>query len=300
MAKSERPNAVLIAGPTASGKSALALDLAQRFGGEIVNADSMQIYDALRILTARPSQADEAIVPHHLYGTVPVDEIRSVAQWLGDVRRVLANLRSRNCIPVIVGGTGLYFRALENGLANVPDIAPAIRASIRDTLRNEGAAFLHKQLAMLDPSGAQALRPTDGQRIARALEVIKQTGRPLSEFQSQTGSHSILPDEPITRILVMPERSILHDRINARSAMMVDNGAVDEVADLLRRELPADATAMKAIGVPQIAAYLHGQSTKAEMLERLRAATRQYAKRQSTWFRRQLGSGWHLVNEASL
>lgn len=292
-----RPQAVLIAGPTASGKSGLALDMAKRLEGEIVNTDSMQVYDTLRILTARPGPGDEKAIPHHLYGHVPAAARYSAARWLDDVAPVLQDLRKRDVVPIFAGGTGLYFQALEGGLARVPAIDPDLRARIRNELRDAGSRELYRRLSLLDPAGAGKLRDTDGQRIARALEVIEQTGRPLASFHAQADCDSLLRGFEVKRFLVMPDRAVLHERINARAQTMVEGGVIDEVRRLLDMDLPVDATAMKAIGVAQIAGFLNGVTSKEEMLERLRAATRQYAKRQSTWFRGQTAGDWTVLDD---
>ena len=287
-----KPDAILIAGPTASGKSRLAFEVARLVGGEIVNTDSMQIYDVLRVLTARPSKQDEAAAPHHLYGHISPTEDFSVAKWLEQAKTVFREIAGRGAVPVFAGGTGLYFKALEAGLANVPEIPDDIREPIRKALKEEGSEALHRQLAAANAEGGAALRPSDGQRIARALEVVKATGRPLRAFQNEAQSEAMLNGLNVRKILLMPERALLHERINARTEAMMEQGTLEEVKALLALDLPASATAMQAIGVKPLSAHLAGDLALDEAIERTQAATRQYAKRQSTWFRGQHGDDW--------
>ena len=288
----QRPDAILIAGPTASGKSKLAIEEALRWDGEIVNTDSMQIYPVLDILTARPDAEDLLKVPHHLYGTAAVDEPYSVARWMEEAATVAADIWSRGRVPVFVGGTGLYFRGLENGLAATPAIPPKIREKIRSDLIELGSEELHRQLAEIDPEGAANLRPSDGHRIARALEVIRGTNRPLAHYQNQPHSTPLLAKKSCRKIVLMPPRNVLHERINMRTEWMIEQGAITEVAALLALELPAEATVLKAIGVRQLGSYLHGKLSLKQATEQVKAATRQYAKRQSTWFNGQFDEDW--------
>ncbi|MCJ8307545.1 MAG: tRNA (adenosine(37)-N6)-dimethylallyltransferase MiaA [Hyphomicrobiales bacterium] len=290
----QRPDAILIAGPTASGKSKLAIDEALRWDGEIVNTDSMQIYPVLDILTARPDAEDLAKVPHHLYGTAALDEPYSVARWMEDASVVAQQIWSRGRVPVFVGGTGLYFRGLENGLAATPEIPSEIRDKIRTDLIELGSEKLHLQLAEIDPDGAAKLRPSDGHRIARALEVIRGTNRPLSHYQNLPHSRPLLAEKSCQKTVLMPPRNVLHDRINMRTDWMIEQGAVAEVEALLGLELPADATVLKAIGVRQLGSYLHGKLSLKQATEQVKAATRQYAKRQSTWFNGQFDADWRF------
>lgn len=288
----QRPDAILIAGPTASGKSKLAIEEALRWGGEIVNTDSMQIYPVLDILTARPDAADLAIVPHHLYGTAALDEAYSVARWMEEASVVAHNIWSRDKVPVFVGGTGLYFRGLESGLAATPEIPPEIREKIRSDLVKFGSEEMHRQLAEIDPAGAANLRPSDGHRIARALEVFRGTNLPLSHYQNLPHSTPLLAEKSCQKIVLMPPRNVLHERINMRTEWMIEQGAVAEVEALLALELPADATVLKAIGVRQLGSFLHGKLSLKQATEQVKAATRQYAKRQSTWFNGQFDDNW--------
>ncbi|MEL7274347.1 MAG: tRNA (adenosine(37)-N6)-dimethylallyltransferase MiaA [Pseudomonadota bacterium] len=290
-----RPDAVLIAGPTASGKSALALEAAQHWGGEIVNVDSMQIYPVLHVLTARPPEEDLARVPHHLYGYADPAVAWSVERWRLDANRIMGEVKGRGAIPVLVGGTGLYFRALDEGLSRVPAIPAAIRDEVRQRLERHGSETLYAELAALDGQGAAALKPGDSHRIARAMEVVLATGQPLSHFQSQTDAPPLTDGLNCARFILEPPRPVLHERINARSAWMLDNGAVEDVEKLLRLNLPKTMTIMRAIGVPQIGDYLAQTIDRHTLLERLQAATRQYAKRQSTWFRGQFDARWQRL-----
>jgi len=288
-------DAILITGPTASGKSALAVRLAAEHGGVVINADSMQVYDTLSILTARPQPADVAGIEHRLYGHVPAGAAYSTGDWLREATAVVAELREREKLPVFVGGTGLYFRALTGGLSDMPVIPEEVREHLRGRLAAEGAEALHKELAQRDADTAARLMPGDGQRIVRALEVLDATGRSISAFQSTTGPAVIAP-ERAEKIVVLPDRAVLAARINRRFGQMLQSGAVEEVKALLALNLAPAMPVMKAIGVPQIAAMLAGQMSEAEVIERGAAATRQYAKRQMTWFRNQLDECWQRID----
>ena len=287
-------NAILITGPTASGKSALAVELAKRHGGAVINADSMQVYDTLRVLTARPSEEEMDGVPHHLYGHVPAGAAYSTGAWLRDVTALLPALRAAGQLPVFVGGTGLYFKALTGGLSDMPDIPGALREELRARLLQEGPDALFAELAEADPAVAASLNRQDGQRIVRALEVVKATGRSIADFQGRAGPR-VIDAEEARKIVVLPDRAVLHARINGRFEKMLRQGAEDEVRALLALGLPAEAPVMKAIGVSQIAAMLKGEMTRAEVLEKGAAATRQYAKRQMTWFRNQMDESWQRL-----
>lgn len=287
-------NAILITGPTASGKSALAVELAKRHDGVVVNADSMQVYDTLRVLTARPSEEEMQGVPHHLYGHVPAGAAYSTGGWLRDVSALLPTLRAAGRLPVFVGGTGLYFKALTGGLSDMPEIPEALRKALRSRLLEEGSDGLYAELAVADPAMAASLNRQDGQRIVRALEVMKATGRSIADFQGQSGLVIIDADEA-RKIVVLPDRAVLHQRINGRFEKMLQQGAEDEVRALLALDLPAEAPVMKAIGVSQITAMVRGEMTRAEVLEKGAAATRQYAKRQMTWFRNQMDDSWERL-----
>ncbi len=282
----ERPRAILIAGPTASGKTALAVDLARRLGGEVVNADAMQVYRELSILTARPTEAEMDGVPHHLFGHVPAAEGHTVARWLDEAAAAIADIRGRGRVPVVVGGTGLYFTALTKGLSAVPPVDPAIRADLRARLAGEGAPALHDLLAARDPAMAARLGRNDGQRILRALEVEASTGRSLLAWQAETGAPVLAWDERIGVVLA-PERLVLHQRIARRFAAMVDAGGIAEAAAFAALRLDPALPAMKAIGVPEMIAAAEGRRPLEEAIGDAVTATRRYAKRQETWFRNQ-------------
>lgn len=288
-------DAILITGPTASGKSALAVRLAAEHGGVVVNADSMQVYDTLNVLTARPQPQDMAGMEHRLYGHVPAGATYSTGDWLREAAAVVMELRVREKIPVFVGGTGLYFRALTGGLSDMPVIPEPIRSRLRGRLEEEGAEALHQNLEARDPLTAARLKPADGQRIVRALEVLEATGQSISAFQAATGS-AIIDAGRAEKIVVLPDRAVLAARIDRRFGAMLASGAVEEVQALLALDLSPAMPVMKAIGVPQIAALLAGQMSAAEVAERGAAATRQYAKRQMTWFRNQLDESWQRID----
>ncbi|MEL6736595.1 MAG: tRNA (adenosine(37)-N6)-dimethylallyltransferase MiaA, partial [Pseudomonadota bacterium] len=249
----------MLAGPTASGKSAKALQLARQYNGVIVNTDSMQVYPVLDVLTARPSPEDLAHAQHMLYGHAPLDKSYSVARWLEDAHEAAQAVWAQGKVPIFVGGTGLYFRALDHGLANTPEIDPDLRRSVRDDLIEHGSNALHSRLKQHDPKGAEGLRPSDGQRIARALEVVLQTGKPLAHFQANSASLALLSGRRVERFVLMPERADLHARINKRARIMFENGALEEVKALLALDLPPEATVLRAIGVPQLTSLLAGE-----------------------------------------
>jgi len=278
---------VLIAGPTTSGKSALALILAERLGGTIINADSMQVYSDLRIITARPSPADEARAPHLLYGHVDAAENYSVGRWCVDAQAAIAETGRAGRLPILVGGTGLYFKALTQGLAAVPPVPASIRASIRARLAAEGVAPLYAELQQRDPSTAARLMPGDGSRIARALEVVFATGRSLSDWHSE----GMMPSIDIARAVKLfldVERAELYSRIDSRFDAMLTGGALDEVGALAKRDLDSALPAMKAHGVPWLIRHLKGEIVLADAAEGGKRDTRRYTKRQATWFRNQL------------
>ena len=280
-------NAVLIAGPTASGKSALALALAQQTGGIIINADSMQVYRDLRIITARPTPGEEAAFPHRLYGHVDAAINFSAGAWVTDAARVLAEVRAQNAPPIFVGGSGLYFKALTRGLSAVPPIPAEIREGVRARLERDGVEALHAALAARDPASAERLKPRDRTRIARALEVVEATGRSLTDWH-RDGLPPLLPPGTFYAVFLEPERDQLYARIDARFDAMLKAGALEEVAALATRELDPLLPAMKAHGVPALIRHLDGEITLGEASVIGRADTRHYAKRQFTWFRHQL------------
>ena len=287
-------DAILITGPTASGKSALAVRLAQQVDGVVINTDSMQVYDTLRVLTARPADPDMQGVPHRLYGHVRALRAYSTGEWGRDVVPLLDEVRAAGKCPVFVGGTGLYFRALTGGLSDMPEISQEIRCRVRLRLKEEGAEALHAELSSLDASVAGGLKPNDGQRIVRALEVLEETGRSISAFQDSKGPMLIDPSRA-RKLVVLPDRQALAERINRRFAQMLDQGAVEEVERLLAADPPPDLPVMKAIGVREIGDMLSGGMSRSQVIERASAQTRQYAKRQMTWFRNQLDETWERV-----
>ncbi|KAA0700291.1 tRNA (adenosine(37)-N6)-dimethylallyltransferase MiaA [Neorhizobium sp. P12A] len=287
-------DAILITGPTASGKSAFAVELAKEHGGVVVNADSMQVYDTLRILTARPSDEDMEGVPHYLYGHVPAGQPYSTGTWLREASALIGELKIKGRLPVFVGGTGLYFKALTGGLSDMPEIPDDIRSRLRQRLLDEGPAGLHGELRGLDPSMAESLNPQDGQRIVRALEVLEATGQSISAFQDRRGPVIVDPDRA-RKIVVLPDRALLHQRIDSRFEKMLAMGAEEEARALLALDLPPEMPVMKAIGVSQIAAMIRGEMTVADVLRTGAAATRQYAKRQMTWFRNQMDESWERI-----
>jgi len=284
-------DAILIAGPTASGKSSLAMDLAVRTGGLIVNTDSMQVYDTLRVLTARPSVADTGSVPHRLYGHVPAAQSYSVGAWTRDVRALLAEIPESTAPIIFVGGTGLYFKALLGGLADMPDIPDEIREKWRKRLAESGPGALHDELRRRDPAMAARLKPGDRQRLARALEVFDATGLSISHFQDRKGQ-ALIDVDRTQRIVLAPDRAALRKRIRIRFETMLEGGAIGEVERLLAMNLPETLPAMRAIGVAEIADFLAGRKTREEAVELSSIATGQYAKRQMTWFRNQFDDQW--------
>jgi tRNA dimethylallyltransferase len=284
-------DAILIAGPTASGKSALALELAERKGGVIVNTDSMQVYSVLDVLTARPTAAELARVPHFLYGHVHPSTAYSTGAWLRDVMKLIDDGAFFERPVIFVGGTGLYFRALAEGISEMPDIPQSIRDRWRYELQEQGAAKLHRILLREDSAAGMMLKPTDGQRIVRALEVLDASGRSILEWQAARGRPLI--DRASTRFFVIePGRAELVKRIEARFDRMLEKGALDEVRRLTDLGLDPELPAMKAIGVRELQAAMAGELSFPEAIDRAKIATRQYAKRQATWFRHQLGSEW--------
>jgi tRNA dimethylallyltransferase len=285
-----RPHAILIAGPTASGKSALALALAKTLGGVIVNADSMQVYRDLQVITARPTAAEAALAPHVLYGHVNAAERYSVGAWCRDAGAALA-AAARDARPaIVVGGTGLYFEALTKGLAAIPPIGEDVRKAVRARLEAQGSAGLHAELARADPVMAQRLRPGDRSRIARALEVVLVTGRSLSDWHLEGMRPAVDPERAI-KVFLEPERGELQRRITARFEAMLAAGALDEVRALAARGLDPALPAMKAHGVPWLIRHLAGQITLEDAAAGGVRDTWRYTKRQATWFRNRM-AGW--------
>lgn len=283
----------LIAGPTASGKTALALHLAKHGNFVIINADSAQVYSDLPILSAQPTADEQRRVPHHLFGYLDGVTPCSAARWAGDAKQVIAQAHAAGATPILVGGSGLYIRTLLDGIAPIPEVDPELRAQIRAMPVDQAYAALQQY----DATMAATLAPTDVSRITRALEVMKGTGRSILNWR-KTKIGGIASDITLRPFLLLPPRDWLYDRCNARFELMVKGGAVEEVEALLSRNLPPDAPVMRAIGVPEISAYLIGTMQRDEAIARGQTATRQYAKRQFTWFRNQAPPDWPRADTA--
>ncbi|RIX97599.1 tRNA (adenosine(37)-N6)-dimethylallyltransferase MiaA [Aureimonas flava] len=295
----ERPKAILIAGPTASGKSALALRLARRFAGTVVNADSMQVYAGLRILSARPSEAEMGEVEHRLYGHADPAAPYSAGHWLREMGPLLAELAGRGRVPVVCGGTGLYFKALLGGLDDLPPVPDAIRAHWRARAEREAPEALHAELARRDRAAAAAVRPSDPARIVRALELSEATGRPLAELRRGGGAPLIAP-EGVLRLVLAPDRALLRERIAARFDAMLAEGALDEaLAFRARGPAAREGLAGQAIGLRELVGHADGTLSLAQARERAVTRTRQYAKRQDTWFRNQFGAEWRRLGDGA-
>ena len=276
---------ILVAGPTASGKSALALDLARAFGGTIVNADSMQVYRELRILTARPGAAEETHATHRLYGVMSAAEACSAARWRALAVDEIAGARAAGRVPILVGGTGLYFRALTEGLAPIPPVPAAIREDARARHKRLGGEAFHAELAARDPATAGRLAPGDSQRLIRAREVFDATGVPLAEWQRRDGEGL---DAAVLALVLLPPREPLYAACDARFLAMIEAGALDEAAAIAALGLDPALPAMKALGVPELIRHLTGEIALDEAVAAAQQGTRNYAKRQITWFRHQM------------
>lgn len=278
----------LIAGPTASGKSALAIAIAERHDGTVINADSAQVYRDLRILSARPSPGDEARVPHVLFGHVDGAEDYSAARWANEARAEIDRAHAAGRLPILVGGTGMYLRTLLDGIAPVPEIPAALRAEVRGL----PVAEAHAQLAQLDPHAANRLNATDTTRVARALEVIRATSRTLADWQSERVG-GIADSIRLAPMILLPDRAWLMARCDTRFAAMIDQGALQEARNLLERpSIPPNAPIRRAIGVPELTAHLSENTPLDTAIDHAQIATRQYAKRQYTWFRNQPPTHW--------
>lgn len=293
---SDRVEAVLIAGPTASGKSALAVHVARLIGGTVVNADSMQVYGDLRILTARPSREDESVVPHRLYGVVDGAVNFSAGRYVEAASALLGELAASGRRPVFVGGTGLYFKALTDGLSEIPPVPDAIRAELRAAHAGRPTPELHGALARQDPLAASRLTPNDRLRIERALEVLAATGRSVTDFRGMR-KPGPLAAARLVRVVLAPDRTSLRERIDRRFERMIAAGALDEVARLAARGLDTALPIMRAHGVPPLAAHLRGEMSLSDAIARGQADTRAYAKRQSTWARTQMAD-WAAIAPA--
>lgn len=275
-------DAVLIAGPTASGKSAAALELARAIGGVVINADSMQVYAEAPLLTAQPGAADQARAPHLLYGHIPARRLYSVGRYAEDAAAALAQARAENSIPIFTGGTGLYFMALTDGLSEIPPVPDDVRDDARALLEKIGVEAMHEKLASQDPQTASRLRPTDPQRVLRAYEVFAATSTPLATWQGKTGQ-PVLAGLKLAKFLIDPPRDILRARIAARFEAMLDSGALDEARALANLD-PA-LPAAKLLGLRPLMALARGEISRDEAVTQAVTATGQFAKRQSTWFR---------------
>jgi tRNA dimethylallyltransferase len=283
----EKSPPILIAGPTASGKSALAMAIAEHVGGVIINADSMQVYRELRILTARPSPEDETRVPHELYGFVPASEAYSAGRFVEDASAAIEKAQGEGRRPVIVGGTGLYFKALLEGLSPIPRIDDAVRECWRGEAERRGAAALHSELMARDAQMGARLAPADTQRIVRALEVLEQTGRSLADWQKVRGAPAVDEKEAV-RLLVTIDRAELHEHADARFDRMIAEGAIEEARVLGGFGFDPDLPAMRAIGVRPLLSVLKGESVLEDAILAAKLETRQYIKRQETWLRRHM------------
>lgn len=282
------PSAIVIAGPTASGKSALALAVARAFGGHVINADSMQVYQGLQVITAGPTRADQSLAPHHLYECLDPARACSAALWRNMAEECMRSVWNQGGLPVLVGGTGLYLKTLIQGISPIPDIPPAIREQTRALLEEMGNACFHAHLAERDPVMAARLDPGNSQRLARAWEVLEATGQSLAHWQAQPRQGAVAAN--FLTIALLPPRDILNARCADRFQTMVANGALEEVGALMARRLDPALPAMKALGVPELAAHLAGQCDLESAVMRANASTRAYAKRQMTWFRHQMES----------
>jgi len=292
MNKPDLPPLALIAGPTASGKSALALAAAEHGPITIINADSAQVYRDLRILSARPDEVDMATAPHRLFGYIDGAEACSAARWAADARQEIAAVHAAGRLPLLVGGTGLYIRTLLDGIAPVPEIDPDVRAAIRNMAVDAAYAALRAE----DPESAERLAPADTTRVQRALEVVRSTGKPIGFWHAQREG-GIGDEVDLRPLVLLPPRDWLVHRSDGRFLGMIEGGAVEEVERLLMRNLNRDLPVMRAIGVQEISAWLHKEINRGEMVHAGRVATRQYAKRQYTWFRNQLPADWPRIEE---
>lgn len=292
-------DAILIAGPTASGKSALALALAERLGGVVVNADSMQVYGDLRIITARPTPDEEARVPHRLYGHVDAAVNYSVGHYVADARRAIAEARALGRVPVFCGGTGLYFKALTQGLSKVPPVPDDIRNVVREKLERLGAEGLHAELAARDAGEAARLNVRDRLRVARALEVLLATGRPLAAWHAETEA-PVFHGARLVTVFLAPERTTLYGRIDARFVAMMAGGALDEVQALAAKNLDPLLPVMRAHGYPGLLSFMSGEMSRDDAIRKGQLDTRHYAKRQFTWFRHQLPDWPWIAPEQAL
>lgn len=294
MSTPRRPRAILIAGPTASGKSAFAIALARAKAGVIINADSMQVYRELRVLTARPSAHEEAAVPHRLYGHVSVLEPYSVARWLDEVDVQIAAAEADGLLPIIIGGTGLYFKALLDGLSPIPPIPDDVRAHWRAAGETWTAPDLHAELMRRDSVTGAQIRPSDRQRTVRALEVIAATGKPLAEWQAISG-RPLIEAAHVAKLVVSRPRAELYERCERRFRQMIDEGALEEARQIREMQLDPALPACRALGLSALLAHVAGQMPLEEAIEMAVRDTRHYIKRQETWLRRYM-IAWNNVS----
>ena len=294
--QTKTPPILLIYGPTASGKSALAVHLAQRFGGEVINADSMQVYAGLPVLTAQPDTQDRGGVPHHLYGWRDAAAPCSAGIWQQAALAAIEDVQKRGAWPILVGGTGLYLQTLTSGLAEIPPIGKAARARTEALLQRDGLDGLRAALGAIDPEAARRIQGADKQRLVRAHAVYVQTGKPLSAWQAQT--RPALPPGSWTGLVLLPERERLRTRIAERFALMLERGALEEARAMAARRLDDSLPAMKALGLPPLLAHLQGRISLDEASAQAIADTRRYAKRQRTWARGRFGD-WPVIDAAS-
>ncbi len=287
---------ICIAGPTASGKSAWAIEIAKKYSGEIINADAMQVYGDLQILSARPTMQEMQGIPHHLFGHVAGDVRYSTGQWLREVQPIILDCLARDVMPILAGGTGLYFKALMDGLAEVPSISEGVHKKIQHMLDERGIAYLRTEAEHIDPLATARVLGNDPQRLTRILSVYEETGRTLTDWQSNT--RPIIPRQFCKCAVLLPERAGLYERINARFANMIDNGGLEEAKAVFAKGYDSVLPMMKAIGLQQLGPYIKGAANLHESIEMASRDTRRLAKRQYTWFRGQ-GENWlKITNNA--
>lgn len=289
---------LLIAGPTASGKSALAMAVAEAFDGVVINADSMQVYQELQIVTARPDTAEESRVPHRLYGCLPASQACSVGDWLGMAAPAIEETWAEGRVPVVTGGTGMYLKSLVEGIAEIPAVADDVRAAVQADYDAIGGAAFRDQLDLVDPLAAARLGPADRQRLTRAMEVYRSTRIPLSDWLAR-GNAPVLEGAQYVTLVLEPPREWLYARIDARFALMVEHGALEEVRAFMALGLDPTLPASKAVGVRELAAYLDGECSLSEAIEGAQQASRHYAKRQMTWFRNQIQKDFSISEQYS-
>lgn len=287
---------IVIAGPTASGKSGLALEWAKALDSELVNADASQVYDGLQILTNRPTENELNSVPHHLFGYLPPTEVCSVARWRDDAKKVIEEVWQCEKVPIVVGGTGLYLEALIKGLSDIPQIPENVRQQMRDQMAEVGPEVLYQQLSLIDPVSAARIKPQDRQRITRALEVYHATGKSLSQWQDDNPPTGAIRAD-IYGFALIPDREVLYHQINQRFEKMIKAGALAEVESLLARKLDPALPIMKSLGLAELAAYLRGEVSQEEAIVQAQQLTRHYAKRQTTWIRHRLTDFRKITNK---